>query len=340
MQDGRQGPTGPTKPFNRGRTTPFGDEFVATGKKDPAEAVVPAGGTRPLPNLPPHNMVAAITGKIGEIKRELDYIRHLTNLFAPPISVLRVGVKLSEDLPEPPPQPARPQVDEALIGMPCPGCGVAIDGESPVGVCVACGGPYHEPCWDGQCKVPECEQSEFMVPEPAPYRDPREDLLIGLSRDQAELAQAIALHLRSNPKVKQRAQVCLFQYEEAYRAYQQSDQALEEASALPPASAWDRLHEIGIERVKGKAYAICGFYENFKTDGPLAHVFPPPRNAAEPTNATRPLTPQPTRAPTQQPPAAPQAARRSAPDGDEDDAPLPIENAIGGLIGKLRGFFK
>lgn len=337
MQDGRQGPTGPTKPFNRGRTTPFGDEFVATGKKDPAEAAAAAaasGGTRPLPGLPPQNMIAAVTSKIGEIKRELDYIRHLTNLFAPPIAVLRVGVKLSDDTPAAPPPSS--QVDEALVGMLCPGCGQPIDETSPAGICVACGGPYHVDCWDGACRIPECEQTEFMAPEAGRARDPRADLLIGLSTDQADLAQAIGIYLRSNPKVKQRAQVCLYQYEEAYRAYQQSDEALDEAAKLPPASAWDRLHEIGIERVKGKAYAICGFYENFKTDGPVSQVFPPPRNqGAEPNPATKPLNPQATRAPTQVPPSPPP----HGPDGD-DDAPLPIENAIGGLIGKLRGLFK
>lgn len=339
MQDGRQGPPGPTRPFNRGRTTPFGDEFVATGKKDPAEAAV--SGTRPLPSLPPQNAIAAVTSKIGEIRRELDYIRHLTNLFAAPIALLRVGVQLSEDPPPPPPGPAAPEVDEALVGLLCPGCEKTIDATVPVGVCAACGGPYHVPCWDGRCKVPGCEHAEFLAPEARSARDPREDLLIGLGPEHAELARAIGLYLRSNPKVKQRAQVCLFQYEEAYRAYQQSDRALEEASKLPPAAAWDRLHEIGIERVKGKAYAICGFYENFKTDGPLARVFPPPRNAAEPANATRPLNPQPTRTPTQPPASAPQGARRATrPDDEEDDAPLPIENAIGGLIGKLRSFFK
>ncbi len=306
---------------------------MATGKKDPVEAA-PTGGTKPLPAMPPQNVIAAVTAKIGEIKRELDYIRHLTNLFAPPVNVLRVGVKLSEDLPVPPPPPL---VDEALLGMLCPGCTEQIDGSEPAGICAACGGPYHVACWNGTCKIPDCEASEFIVPDANAARDPREDLLRGLSGDQADLAQSIGLFLRTHPKVKQRAQVCLYQYEEAYRAYQQSDQALDEAANLPPAAAWDRLHEIGIERVKGKAYAICGFYENFKIDGPLAQVFPPPRAKAEDPDpgATRPLNPQPTRAQTQQPPQPP--ARR--PD-DEDDAPLPIENTIGGLLGKLRGLFK
>ncbi|MBM3267117.1 MAG: hypothetical protein FJZ01_05650 [Candidatus Sericytochromatia bacterium] len=297
MQDKPKGNSEPTRPFQRGRTTPFGDEFVSSGRLTPAAGG--EAGTRPLPGAPGQNLIPQVTNKIGEIRRELDYIRHLVNLFAAPVNILRVGVKLSDPPPESPPAPPREL-------PPDPG--------------------------------DEFAAGEDAAPEDASESPPagswEDELLMGLSPEQADLARHIGLFLRSNPKVKQRAQVCLFQYEEAFRSYQESQQSVEEALKLPPAAAWDKLHDIGIERVKGKAYAICGFYENFKTDGPLGNVFPPPRNKEDaPQNATRPLTAAPpTKAPTKQPPGPP-------PD-DDLDAPLPIEHAIGGLLGKLKGLFK
>jgi len=314
-----------TRPLLRGSTTPFGDEFVSTGQDKPG-----ADRTRPLPNAPAtQNLVAQVSAKIGDTKKELDYIRHLVNLFAPPIAVLKTGVKLSEFEEQPAPQ--APQVDEALIGLDCHACREAITGEVMAGICMECAQPYHVPCWAGKCASQECGSTEFMAPEPPPPPPTQADLLMGLAEDQADLAQDIGVFLQANPKVKQRAQVCLFQYEEAYRSYQESQTALDEAVKLPPAAAWDKLHEMGIERVKGKAYAICGFYENFKGDGPVGLVFPPPRNKEEPPqNATRPLGAPPTKAPTRPQPQSPA----------DDDAPLPIENTIGGLLGKIKGLFK
>ncbi len=296
MQDKSKGPSEPTKPFQRGRTTPFGDEFVSSGK---LSAAAGDGGTRPLPNLAGQNLIPAVTNKVGEIRRELDYIRHLVNLFAAPIAILKVGVKLSD----PPPSAPQAPVPQEVVEPDDPEFG---------------------------------DESETLDQIPVdPVEAYEAELLMGLSPDQAELARAIGLYMLSNIKVKQRAQVCLFQYEEAYRTYQESSQAVEDALELPPASAWEKLHDIGIERVKGKAYAICGFYENFKTDGPVGQVFPPPRNKEElPQNATRPLAvPAPTRAPTKQPPGP-------VPQDDDEDAPLPIEHAIGGLLGKIKGLFK
>ncbi|MNL66790.1 hypothetical protein D3C87_1913100 [compost metagenome] len=96
-------------------------------------------------------------------------------------------------------------------------------------------------------------------------------------------------------------------------------------------AAWERLPLLGIERLKGKAYAICGFYENFKHDPVINRVFPAPNNggggATGPLNAsparTGPLV-QPIVQPVVQPVAQPQADTSATPNG---------------LLGKLKGLF-
>ncbi|MBI6546403.1 MAG: hypothetical protein HY692_06385, partial [Cyanobacteria bacterium NC_groundwater_1444_Ag_S-0.65um_54_12] len=119
---------------------------------------------------------------------------------------------------------------------------------------------------------------------------------------------------------------------EAYRAYQDAKQTLEEIVQLPPALAWERLGTLAIERVKGKAYAICVFYENFKNDTVLDRLFPPPPGqTSQQTDLsfrsapTRPLSTRPSAALTEEPKMGGQPAT--------GEKPWP------GLLGKLRGIF-
>ena len=66
----QQEPRQPTQPFQRARTTPFGDAFVSSGTGPGPNA------TRPL-RSPTGPLKDAVSAKLIEIKKELDYVRHL-----------------------------------------------------------------------------------------------------------------------------------------------------------------------------------------------------------------------------------------------------------------------
>lgn len=311
-------------PAARSKTRPFGDEFVRRSAID---------STRPLRGLPTQNLDQEVRAKIDVFRQELDYVRHLTSLFAPPVAVLRVGIQLSE-LPA---EGLGPKVPERLLGQPCATCREAFDGSEAAGTCLNCGAIHHIRCWTGACSAPRthvegavCGQAAFS-PIEAPLSPEVQQISVGLARQGLEFAMAIANVLRSDPKAKQRSQVCVFQYEEAYRAFQEAATSVQRAESAPAHQAWEALSSIGIERVKGKAYAICGFYENFKGDEVLCELFPPPKpKASDPlAGSTRPLE-SPTR--PLKPPSAPAPAPPAA-------KPDPLLDAGGGILGKIRNLF-
>ncbi len=326
----------PPSPAPRSQTTPFGDEFV---RRSPTDA------TRPLKGQPTQNLQQEVQSKTGAVRQDLEYVRHLTTLFAPSIAVLRAGLKLTE-LPA---TPLEPKLPATLIGKPCQACGQALEEAAEAGACEDCGALYHARCWAGSCTtipageaadtteppVP-CGQSAFAIVPLVPPPDPAAGLLANLSAEGAAMARAIAGALGSDPKVKQRAQVCIYQYEEAYRAYQTGDSELREAERVPPQRAWSALEAIGIERIKGKAYAICGFYENFKDQPVLSNLFPPPR----PQEVAPPAVPRPGPAKTQPLSQTVQQPARPSRDISQRDPGPPALEATGGLLGKLRNLFK
>ncbi len=305
----------------------------------------PTEATRPLKGQPTQNLQQEVRTKAGAIRQDLDYVRHLTTLFAPSIAVLRVGLKLAE-LPA---TTMPPRLPEELTGQLCQACGDTLVDTDDAGTCEICGAIYHARCWSGACTAPlaqdiadtteppaPCGEGAFAPIPHVPPPDPAAGLLANLSAEGAAMARAIAGALGSDPKIKQRAQVCVYQYEEAYRAYQTGDSELREAEASPSSLAWQSLESIGIERIKGKAYAICGFYENFKDQPVLSTLFPAPR----PQEVAPPPQPRSGHAVTQPlSPAGLPPARPSRSDPSPDPG-RPALEATGSLLGKLRSLFK
>ena len=278
----QQEPKQPTQPFQRARTTPFGDAFVSS-----------ASGTGPLPNVtrplrsPSGPLKDAVSGKLIEVKKELDYVRHLMTLFAPSIGILRFAVHLTT-------LPQLPTMESLDPPVDIPEDIEAMDGDVDA---------YDEP--------PE-------PPAPDPFRS--------LGIPQKKFGLDIAGVLVKDPRVKQRAQVALYQYDEVARAYEEGNQTIEGIASCAYEEAWERLQELGIERTKGKAYAVCGFWDNFKSDPVICKLFPPP--TPQNHRGTQPLNSG------NLPPAG--SGQLKPPSA----APKPPTAEPSGLLGKLKGFFK
>ncbi len=272
-------PKQPTQPFQRARTTPFGDAFVSSGG-GPSPNV-----TRPL-RSPTGPLKDAVSAKLIEVKRELDYVRHLMTLFAPSIAILRFAVHLTT-LPQLPTmesfdQPALPPEPEATV---------------------------------------ENADAEPVAPAPDPFA--------GLGTPQKKFGLDIATVLARDLRVKQRAQVALYQYDEVVRAYEEGNQTIDSIATCAFEEAWERLQELGIERTKGKAYAVCGFWDNFKNDPVICKLFPPP--TPQNTRGTQPLSMNSGNLPSPGSGQLPKPAPA---------APKPPSAEPNGLLGKLKGFFK
>lgn len=306
----QQEPRQPTQPFQRARTTPFGDAFVSSAGA-PGPNV-----TRPL-RSPTGPLKDAVSAKLIEVKKELDYVRHLMTLFAPSIAILRFAVHLST-LPQLPtmesldhPAPPAPG-DLAAAAEPTE----ALESEDAEGLS---GSPDPEPV-----------APEPVAPEPLDSEPPALDPFAGMGIPQKKFGLDIAGVLVRDPRVKQRAQVALYQYDEVVRAYEEGNQTIDGIASCAFEEAWERLQELGIERTKGKAYAVCGFWDNFKNDPVICKLFPPPtpqtvNRGTQPLSLNSGQLPSPGSGQLQKPAPA---------------APKPTTPEPSGLLGKLKGFFK
>lgn len=302
-----------TQPLGRQSTKHFSDAFVSSAAQPGA---APARGTRQLQMPPLASLKVVVPQRLEEVRKELHYVRHLTTLFAGPITVLRFAVHLVDHPlpPKPEPVPAPEETPVAVEAEPL----AAEESEAPEELDLGLDSEETE--------VEEAvfePDPEFDDPVPAPFR--------GLNASQRELAQAVSEVLKTNPKLKQRAQVSLFQFDETLRGHQEASAQMEEIYSCPYEEAWERLNELGIERLKGKAYAICGFYDNYKNDPVICRIFPAPNQqnkgmtGALSGGKTGPLV-QPVIQPVQ--PAIQPVMPQQGPSAEP-----------GGLLGKLKGLF-
>lgn len=274
-----------TQPLKSPNTRHFSDAFVSSSGQPAAMG----RGTRPLQTPPMESLKLVVPQRIDAIDKDLNYVRHLTVLFAIPVTVLRYALYLAE-------HPLTGQLDPSD------------DASETIG------SEFEDP------PVAEAPPTEDTYEIPEPFQV--------LSIPQRELARESARIILTNPKLKQRVQVSLFQYDETLRTYEESAQAIEEIYACSFEEAWDRLNELGIERLKGKAYAICGFYDNYKHDGALGQIFPAPN--ASPKMGSGSLSGN---------------AGRTAPLVQPVQPVMPVQLApqeppsVGGLLSKVKGLF-
>lgn len=307
QQPPKEPPKRGTQPLGRQSTHHFSDAFVPSNAQP---SVAPARGTRQLQAPPLTSLKVAVPQRLEEVRKELNYVRHLTTLFGGPITVLRFALYLVDNPLPPAPEPAAvfaaPEPPQAPVDEP-----PSLERESS-----AEAEAFLEGAEEGL--EPVAVEPEPEDPVPIPFR--------ALNPTQRDLAEAIAQVL-ANPKLKQRAQVTLFHFDEALRGHQEASAQLEQIYSCPYEEAWERLNELAIERLKGKAYAICGFYDNYKNDPVICRLFPAPNQQNKGMTGTLnggktgPLV-QPVVPAVQ--PVAPQAAPSAEP---------------GGLLGKLKGLF-
>lgn len=310
-------PRQPTQPFQRARTTPFGDAFVSSGSA-PGPNV-----TRPL-RSPTGPLKDAVSAKLIEVKKELDYVRHLMTLFSPSIAILRYAVHLTT-LPQ---LPTMESLDQpAFAPAPAMTAPEEASSEADVADADAAETEIGGEAFDGERDPMDAEP---LAPEPLAPEPPAPDPFAGMGVPQKKFGLDIAKVLVSDPRVKQRAQVALYQYDEVVRAYEDGNETIEGIANCAFEEAWERLQELGIERTKGKAYAVCGFWDNFKHDPVICKLFPPPTPQ---TNArgTQPLSLNSGNLPS---PGSGQLPKPAPP------APKPTTPEPSGLLGKLKGFFK
>lgn len=280
-----QQPNRGTRPLGSGaKTSGFGDAFVSS-----SDAPQPQRTTRPL-KMPAHMLKDAVPSRIADTKRDLDYVRHLTDLFRPHINVFRYAetlLTMPEDPEFAPPVPS-----------------IALEENE---------GNEENKGSEGSGENEGLADFEDFTAAPGP--SPRELALaeFRLAPEKEELAKRIYERIRNDLKLRQRVQIAIHQYTEAEQNYQKALRSFGVIIKSSPENAWDLMDEMAIERLKGKAYAICGFYDNFKDDPVLGRVFPPPNQQAQKPrlNGGQQQTPQ-TRPLPQQRPQQPQQQQKPA----------------------------
>lgn len=146
-----------------------------------------------------------------------------------------------------------------------------------------------------------------------------------MANNERAMATAIADRLRQDADLLRRAQIALFQFDDAQRAVQETASKLDPIRTTSPESAWDMIEALEVSKLQGKVYPICNFHEIFKRDPILSRVFPPPTGAPVPGSPTGGI-------PGGVPGTGPLAGPGPAP-----GAPAPGGS---GPLGNLKGFFK
>lgn len=255
-QPPHQPPRRGTQPLSSAPTKRFSDAFVSSQGG-------PARGGKPLAMPAPAVLRTAVPQRLEQFRRDLSYVRHLTSLFETPIGTLRYAIHLITEPPEPVPEEL-PEPEPELVAAPEPELAAA-----PLiqDVDVSDVGGWQE------------ARPVEVAPPPPPPVDPLAHVppqFRALPEASRRLADDIAQLLLTDDRMLQRLQVTIFQFDETLRGLQEASDRIEIIYKCSYEEAWNHLNDVGIERLKGKAYAICGFYEHYKGDAVLNRVFPPP----------------------------------------------------------------
>lgn len=321
-----------TNPLQQRGTRPLGDAFVSSQHQLPQPRAAGVPGTRPLTGP----LKLSVQQRLSEVDSELGYIQHLLSLFYPSVVTLRYAEFLSGQSPQDAESTERARM-EALQSSSEPDPESEMAEESPPETELA------EPELtdaDPEPFLAADEEQEADMPleegvagDEPPAELPYPEWTASFTGRQGAFALKMADVLRRSPKVLQRAKVALFQYDEASRAYSEGLALLEQASREAPEMAWGTLDRLGLERIKGKAYPISVFYEQFKGDPVLNQLFPPPQTpaSAEGTPASPPEAAA---------PSAPQRAQPGIQIGNLQDRAAELKERGTDILNKFKGFLK
>lgn len=205
--------------------------------------------TRPLQASP-----EMVEEKLRSVEEQLNLCRTIVDRFAARMKILRAAEAQAKagGAPEPPPEP----VAEAPEPEPAKPAKFGL-GKKPFG----------RPGLKPGAKSP-AKSAAPAAPAPSAGGP--------LPAQERAMAAAIADRLRQDADLLRRAQIALFQFDDAQRSVSDAGNRLEPIRQADPDQAWDLIEGLEVSKLQGKVYPICNFHEIFKRDPILSRVFPAP----------------------------------------------------------------
>lgn len=223
---------------------PFGDKSYSDSFVRATTAPLGKRMTRPL-----QASSEMLDDKLRSVEDQIGLCRTIIERFAPRMKLLRSAETIARTggVPEPAPQApaeAAPEPEPQKPGFGKPGLG-----KKPLG-----------------------------KPAPKPAAAPATPAAAagGLGGQEKAMATAIADRLRQDGDLLRRAQIALFQFDDAQRSVQETAGRVDPIRHADPDRAWDMIEALEVSKLQGKVYPICNFHEIFKRDPVLSRVFPPP----------------------------------------------------------------
>ncbi len=288
-----------SNPPKRG-ANPFGDKSYSDSFVRATTAPLGKRVTRPL-----QASSEMLSDKLNAVEEQLSLCRTIIERFAQRMKLLKSAEALIKAGGAPEPAAAAPEPEPEAPQK--PGLGKPGLGKKPLGK------PAPKPA----------------APAPSPAAS-------GMGGQEKAMAAAIADRLRQDPDLLRRAQIALFQFDDAQRSVQETSNRIDPIRHLDPEQAWDMIEALEVSKLQGKVYPICNFHEIFKRDPILSRVFPPPVGAAA-ANSAPGMPPGP--APMGSGPLG-SAPGGTAPLGSGSPGSGPLGSGPLGKLDNLKGFFK
>jgi hypothetical protein len=241
-----------SNPPKRG-ANPFGDKSYSDSFVRATTAPLGKRVTRPL-----QASSEMLNDKLSAVEEQLALCRTIIERFAQRMKLLKSAESLLKAGGAPEPAAAAPEPEPEAPQK--PGLGKPGLGKKPFGK------PAPKPT--------------APAPSPAAASGLGGGAGGGLGGQEKAMAAAIADRLRQDADLLRRAQIALFQFDDAQRSVQETSNRLDPIRQVDPEQAWEMIEALEVSKLQGKVYPICNFHEIFKRDPVLSRVFPPPVGAA------------------------------------------------------------
>jgi hypothetical protein len=221
---------------------PFGGQSYSDSFVRATTAPLGRRMTRPLQADP-----GMVESKLRGVEEQLGLCRAIIDRFGPRMRLLKAAETLVKSGPGAAPAPASPPPSPA----PKPTLGKSPLAKKPL--------------------------TRPVAPTGAAAANPA---LNGLSPQEKTMVAAMADRLREDADLLRRAQIAVFQFDDAQRSVEETDSRIAPIRGADPEVAWDLIEALEVSKLQGKVYPICNFHEIFKRDPVLSRVFPPPTPSA------------------------------------------------------------